>query len=84
MTTQNKFEDKIREVVTYHSDDGTSGYLLDDARIEKIVKVIREAREEKHTNLVNEIKWWLFDTGKFTNNDLLKFKKRFEPITNSH
>jgi len=36
---------KLLEIVTYHSDDGTSGYLLDEERIKKIMKLIKKGGE---------------------------------------
>lgn len=34
----------ILNIVTYHSDEGTSGYLLSDAQIDKIVALVEKER----------------------------------------
>jgi len=73
MTNTTAIEEILRK---YAVDDlGESvirGIVADLADLETRV------REEEHTNLVSEIKWWLFEYGKFDNEDLLNFKKQFE------
>ena len=37
-----ELKEKIKEIITYHSDDGTSGYSLNDKQVEKIIDVFKE------------------------------------------
>ena len=41
-----EIEEKIREIATYHSDDGTSGYCLTEEQIEKIADLF-EAKDKE-------------------------------------
>lgn len=38
-----QIKEKIKEVCTYHSEDGTSGYLLSDEQFELIFMVIEQS-----------------------------------------
>jgi hypothetical protein len=44
---QSTFRNNLKEIVTYHSDDGTSGYLLNDDQIDSILQLIKEIVPEK-------------------------------------
>lgn len=44
--TNTNIRKEIREIVTYHSEDGTSGYLLSEEQIEKIVELFSRIVEE--------------------------------------
>lgn len=37
---------KIKEIVTYHTDEGTSGYLLSEEQIDKILDLIHQEIEK--------------------------------------
>ena len=37
---------KIREICIYHSDDGTSGFLLNEEQFEKIFDLVEGERED--------------------------------------
>jgi len=39
-------EERILDIVTYHSIDGTSGWLLDEGRVKKLVDLIGEIVRE--------------------------------------
>ena len=43
MTKPKTLREKIKEISTYHSDDGTSGYLLSDEQIDEIIQAMKEA-----------------------------------------
>jgi len=49
------FDKKLREIITYHSDEGTSGYLLSEEQISEIKslisKLIKEAKPERQLPL---------------------------------
>lgn len=47
-----KIADQIREIATFHGDDGTSGFLLDEDHFAKIFALIGEERKE----IVDKIK----------------------------
>jgi len=38
-----QLKEKIKEVCTYHSEDGTSGYLLNDEQFEFIFSIVEQA-----------------------------------------
>lgn len=48
-------KDKIREICTFHDKDGTSGYLLDEQRFDKIFELLDE-KQEKSLGLMRQ---WL-------------------------
>lgn len=41
--------EKLREIITYHGDEGTSGYCLSNEQIAKVEELIEQARTEQHT-----------------------------------
>ena len=45
----------------------------DKKAIEWLQSLIYQVREDT----LSEVKWYLFDTGKFTNQELLDYKKKF-------
>jgi len=46
MMKKKTIEEKIKEIVAYHSDDGTSGWLLDDKQIKKLVNLFSSTLRE--------------------------------------
>ena len=51
---------QIREICIYHSDDGTSGFLLSEKQFEKIFDLVEGEREE-FKKLVEEMEQQLQD-----------------------
>lgn len=51
MTTKQQIE----KIVTYHSDDGTSGYLLSNDQIAQLLRIVTEARVEELESLWNKL-----------------------------
>ncbi len=49
------FKDKLREIVTYHSDDGTSGYLLSEKQIDAIIELVEKEQNKK----IGQLRQWL-------------------------
>ena len=47
---------KLLEICTYHSDDGTSGYLLSDDQFRKIGELIDQAVKEDRKKLTEYLK----------------------------
>lgn len=51
---------KIKEICTYHADEGTSGYSLSDEQFEKLFRLFEaEEREidEKWKKILEEYRW---------------------------
>jgi len=46
MKNKEEILNKIRKIITYHSDDGTSGHLLSYDQIVDIGKLVEEAKRE--------------------------------------
>lgn len=44
--SQATLKEKIKKIVIYHGEEGTSGYLLPEEKIDEIVKLIKESRKE--------------------------------------
>lgn len=67
-----KFNEKF---AVQHNPWGDDFCWADDAdsRATEIKQFIRDELNEQ----VHKIKWWLFESGKFTNDELLDFKKKF-------
>ena len=40
----NDLRERVEKIVTYHGDEGTSGYLLSPSQIQQIVDLIREEK----------------------------------------
>lgn len=38
-------EEKLRKILTFHGDDGTSGYLLSEDKINEIIQLIEEVKK---------------------------------------
>lgn len=56
---------RLLDIVTYHGDDGTSGYLLDEKRIDKIIDVIKKVVESvplEKNDIANERNRYRFNT----------------------
>ena len=50
-----KTKEKIREICTYHSDGGTSGYCLSDKQFTRIFAVLDEALEAQQGISLDEM-----------------------------
>ena len=44
--TQKELKEKILDIITYHSDGGTSGYALSNEQVDKIMELFSEREEE--------------------------------------
>jgi len=73
MTNTTAIEEILRKYAVDDLGESVIGGIVAD-----LADLEARVRDEEHTNLVSEIKWWLFEYGKFDNEDLLNFKKQFE------
>lgn len=46
--------EKLREIITYHGDEGTSGYCLSNEQIAQVEELIAQTRTEQHTTSFSE------------------------------
>jgi len=56
MKTNQEIEKEVRNICTYHADEGTCGYLLSEEQFEKIQNLIAKIRQEDKDNLVKELR----------------------------
>lgn len=72
----NNIEKEIREICTYHADEGTSGYLLSEEQFQKLFKFVTLAREEgrregESEGIIRTLKWVMF-LQTYKHKDLIK------------
>jgi hypothetical protein len=48
-------EKKIREICTYHSEDGTSGYCLSNEQFEKLFDLLDQDRVEMREEMIKKV-----------------------------
>ena len=47
-----KYKEEIYKIITYHGDEGTSGYALTDEQVDKIVELIEQSQEQQTFQMV--------------------------------
>ena len=65
--TKEEIIKKVRKIVTYHSEGGTSGYLLSGKQIDDISKLIDEAEKRGYNKAIKKTQ--------------LALEKKFPPVT---
>ena len=50
----NKLREEIKKIATYHSDDGTSGYLLSEEQITAILALFEKELPEKKKHKIQD------------------------------